>query len=371
MNVLQSENREKTRTKILFLIPSLRAGGSERVFSVLANHLDREKFDINIVTLDGSEAFYKIRQEVRLTDLKTPRVRQAVVKIFKLIRAEKPHIVVSTLTHLNLFLALIKPVLPRKTRFIARESTILSAFHATESHTKLRNLAVKLFYTSFDLLICQSNQMATDLEKNYFLPKSRLKTINNPIHTEGVLQGVREGIVTVRNAQFRFVSIGRLSAEKGLDSALKALATLENVDFEYLIIGEGKERTALEQQAAALGIADRVVFLGSLKNPFGWLASADLLLLPSHFEGFPNVLLEAGTVGTPAVAFACGGVSAEIIEDNKTGFVVKDGDTAALSAAILRGCSTVFDRDYIQQQTANRFGIAAILAQFDTTFLTV
>ena len=82
-------------------------------------------------------------------------------------------------------------------------------------------------------------------------------------------------------------------------------------------------------------------------------------------------MLEAVTVGTPAVAFACGGVSAEIIEDNKTGFVVKDGDTAALSAAILRGCSTVFDRDYIQQQTANRFGIAAILAQFDTTFLTV
>ena len=99
------------------------------------------------------------------------------------------------------------------------------------------------------------------------------------------------------------------------------------------------------------------------------MASADLLLLTSHFEGFPNVLLESGAVGTPVVAFNCAGVSAEIIEENKTGFIIPDGNKTAFAAAILRGCSTSFDRDYIRQKTAERFGIERILTQFETLFL--
>ena len=357
------------RKKLLFLIPSLRAGGSERVFSILANHLDKEKFDVTVAVLDGSTPFYDIGEKVDLIDLKTPRVRQAFFKIFRLIRSKQPDIVVSTLTHLNLFVALMTPFLPQKTKYIARESTILSVFHATESYSALRNFTVKLFYKSFDLLICQSKRMATDLEKNYDLPVSKLRIINNPIDTEGSLVRASEGAVPARKAKFRFVSIGRLSAEKGLDTALDVLASLEGIDFEYFIIGEGAERTALETRAKTLSIAERVTFLGNLKNPFNWLASADLLLLTSHFEGFPNVVLEAGAVGTPVVAFACGGVSAEIIEEKITGFVVPDGDKLALKSAILRGCSETFDRHYIQQSTAKRFGMSTILAQFETVFL--
>ncbi len=358
------------RKKLFFLIPSLRAGGSERVFSIVANGLDVEKFDIVVAVLDGRERFYEIDEKrVRLIDLNALRVRQAFFKIAKTIRQEKPDIVVSTLTHLNLFMALLRPFFSRKTRFFARESTILSVFHGIQSHTALRNFVVKFFYPSFDLLICQSKSMAIDLEKNYFLPISKLKIINNPVDTEGVIEQSKIGLDTPRQAQFRFISIGRLSPEKGLDTALEVLSNLKNLDFEYLIIGEGNEKNALKSQAEAIGIGHRVVFLGSQKNPFRLLASADLLLLPSHFEGFPNVLLEAGAVGTPVVAYACGGVSAEIIEDNKTGWVVADGDKAALKAAILRGCSAVLDRDYIQRQTSERFGMATILTKFETIFL--
>jgi glycosyltransferase involved in cell wall biosynthesis len=368
--------------KIFFLIPSLTSGGSERVFSILANHLDHQKWDITVVVLDGRQRFYEIDEEkVRIIDLQTPRVRQGFVKIFKLIRSEKPDLVVSTLSHLNQFIALIKPFLPRKTRFIARESTILSVFHQQETVPTLRDFLVRWLYPSFDGIICQSQRMADDFKNNYKIPASKLNIINNPVEviarheaTEGVKRsGNLEGFpnVVLKKAAFRFVSVGRLSTEKRIDKALRILAQLDNRDFEYHLIGEGNERGRLEELAKTLGISENVTFQGVQKNPFAWMASADFLLLTSEFEGFPNVLLEAGAVGTPSIAFTCGGVVAEIIEDGINGFIVPDGDEVAFKAAILRGCQTTFSKTNIQDLTKEKFGVEKIVGQYAATFLRV
>jgi glycosyltransferase involved in cell wall biosynthesis len=356
--------------KVFFLIPSLTSGGSERVFSILANHLDHQKWDITVVVLDGSQRFYTINEDaVWLIDLQTPRVRQGFIKIFKLIRREKPDLVVSTLSHLNQFIALIKPFLPRETRFIARESTILSVFHQQETMPALRDFLVRWLYPSFDALICQSQRMANDFKNNYKIPNSKLNIINNPVDTEGVSKLAFQMPVPPKKAALRFVSVGRLSTEKRIDKALRILAQLENRDFEYHLIGEGNERERLENLAKTLGISEQVTFQGVQKNPFAWIASADLLT--SDFEGFPNVLLEAGAVGTPSIAFSCGGVVGEIIEDGVNGFVIPDGDEAAFLAAILRGGQTVFNRHQIQDLTKEKFGVEKIVAQYAATFLSV
>ncbi len=361
-----------SKKKIIFLIPSLTSGGSERVFSVLANHLDREKFDLIVAVLDTNNRFYEIDEtHVRLIDLKTPRVRQSFFKIIRLISVEKPDLVVSTLTHLNQFIGLVKPILPRKTRFIARESSILSVFHRRESMPKFRNWLIRRLYPSFDGIICQSQKMTDDFVTNYKIVRTRLNLIHNPIDTEGVLRLAAAVKVPLKNAAFRFVSVGRLSSEKGLDKALRILATLENRDFDYHIIGEGPERTRLERLAETLGISANVTFQGVQKNPFSWVATADFLLLTSEFEGFPNVLLEAGAVGTPCIAFSCGGVAGEIIENDVNGIIVPDGDEAAFKAAILRGCSKKFDPFAIQALTKNRFGVAKIVQEYEATFLNI
>ncbi len=356
--------------KILFLIPSLASGGSERVFSILANHLDIEKWAITVVVLNGSPRFYTIDENrVNLIDLKTPRVRQAFSKIIGLIRSEKPDLVVSTLTHLNLFVGLVKPFLLRKIRFIARESTILSVFHQQESVPELRNWLVRRLYPSFDALICQSQRMANDFKENYNIDPSKLKIVNNPVDTEGVLRLGLSEKVRVKNARFRFVSVGRLSAEKGIDRALRILAKLETRDFDYQIIGEGNERERLETLTKTLGLSENVQFQGIKNNPFSWLKSADFLLLTSDFEGFPNVLLEAGAVGVPAIAFSCGGVAEEIITNGLNGFTVPDGDEAAFKAAILRGCAAKFDGAAIRDLTKEKFGVKKIVAQYEALFL--
>lgn len=360
------------KKKVIFIIPSLTSGGSERVFSILANHLDKEKFDLIVAVLDMRHRFYDIDESrVRLVDLEAPRVRQAFSKIIRLIRVEKPDLVVSTLTHLNQFIGLIKPFLPRKTRFIARESSILSVFHQRESMPVFRNWLIQRLYPSFDAIICQSERMANDFNVNYRIARSKLTTISNPVDTEGVLRWASSAKVPTKNAAFRFVSVGRLSSEKGIDKALTLLAQLENRDFEYHIVGDGKERKQLAMHAKTLGLSAHVTFHGVQKNPFNWIASADLLLLTSEFEGFPNVLLEAGAVGTPCVAYACGGVAAEIIVEGVNGFSVSDGDEAAFKAAILRGCAALFDRKTIQNLTKEKFDVAHIVQKYEALFFKI
>ena len=355
--------------KNFFLIPSLASGGSERVFSILANHLDTEKWAITVVVLNGIQRFYTIDEKrVQLIDLQTPRVRQSFFKIIRLIRSEKPDLVVSTLTHLNQFIGLVKPFLPNKTRFIARESTILSVFHQKQSMPRLRDLLIRRLYPSFDALVCQSQRMANDFKKNYHIAASKLKIINNPVDTEGVSNLALSAKVPTKKARFRFVSVGRLSAEKGIDKALRVLASLETHDFDYQVIGEGRERERLENLVKTLGLSANVQFQGVQKNPFSWIKSANFLLLTSDFEGFPNVLLEAGAVGTPVIAFSCGGVVDEIITNGTNGFVVQDGDEAAFKAAILRGCSIGFNSAEIQNLTKEKFGVTKIVAAYDALF---
>jgi glycosyltransferase involved in cell wall biosynthesis len=97
-----------------------------------------------------------------------------------------------------------------------------------------------------------------------------------------------------------------------------------------LVVGDGPEREALAARAAAAGIAERVTFVGSTRDVIGLYAAMDVLVLPSLQEGSPNVVLEAMACGLPVVASAVGGVP-EIIDEERTGYLVAPGDANALA----------------------------------------
>ena len=102
--------------------------------------------------------------------------------------------------------------------------------------------------------------------------------------------------------------VGNLVSVKGIDVLLRALALVPPA--RLVVVGAGPERARLARQAAALGLSDRVAFLGPLPQAAlpNWYRAADLFVLPSRSEGVPNVLLEAGACGTPWVASRVGGV---------------------------------------------------------------
>ncbi|WP_414475749.1 glycosyltransferase [Microvirga sp. M2] len=132
-------------------------------------------------------------------------------------------------------------------------------------------------------------------------------------------------------------AISRLSPEKGLDLLIEAVARLRTrgKPVSLAIAGDGQERTALERQAAALGIGDRVHFLGTILNVTSIYSQVDAVVLPSRpgREGLPNVLLEAMRADAPVVATAAGSVP-EVLAVPGSGELVRPGDVDALVEGI-------------------------------------
>ncbi len=135
----------------------------------------------------------------------------------------------------------------------------------------------------------------------------------------------------------RIAVVGRLSQEKGADIFLEAFAALtrEGTSASAILAGDGPERAALEAQASALGIRDRVTFLGHLPSTGVVYSESEMVVLPSRSEGMPNALLEALMAGRPVVSTDVGAVPDILgIAGGDVGSMVPRGDAAALARAM-------------------------------------
>jgi glycosyltransferase involved in cell wall biosynthesis len=131
--------------------------------------------------------------------------------------------------------------------------------------------------------------------------------------------------------------VGRLNSQKNFSLFLNIAAALalEFPEARFLLAGEGPEESMLREKANALGISDRVVFAGYVADTRRVYVAADVLLMPSRFEGLPMTLLEAMAMGLPVVASKLDGI-AEVIADGEEGFLVESGDAASFAARISR-----------------------------------
>lgn len=143
------------------------------------------------------------------------------------------------------------------------------------------------------------------------------------------------------------VAVGNVLVSKGQDVAIRALAILE--DTELLIVGAGADEAAFRRLAAELGVADRVRFVGRVAQQelARYFSAADVSVLASLREGWPNVLLESMACGTPVVASDVGGVP-EIITRPETGRIMKQRTPQALADAVLSLCAAAPDRQAVR-----------------------
>ncbi len=289
----------------------------------MLRHLDRTKFHLALAVVDTREAAYldDVPADVELIDLECTRVRYALLKI-ALLTWGRPDVVFSTLGHLNLALAIIRPLLPKAVRFIARETSIVSENIRTYSWPPIWRWAYRNFYNRFDTVVCQSRYMRDDLIENFSLPPGKPVVIHNPVDVEHIrrlaiepLETGFDEVVHPGEADFIYLlAVGRLVAVKGFDILIKALALCGNPRLRLTILGQGPLRGDLERLVRDSGLAQQVHFAGFQKNPYPFFAQADAFVLSSHYEGFPNVVLEALACGTAVIATPAPGGVREILE---------------------------------------------------------
>lgn len=350
--------------KLLALLPSLQGGGSEQVMLTLLRHLDRRRFTATLAVVDGRSADLEseLPADLECQVLGCARVRHAVPALWRLVRQRQPEVVLSTLGHLNMMLALMKPLLPRGTRLVGRESSIVSEAVRRERHTVAWRWAYRAFYRSLDLVICQSHAMQDDLCRNFGMPPARTVVIPNPLDLQRIARLANQSIPASPGRGTRVLAVGRLSPVKGFDVLIRAIAACPELPLTLDILGQGSEDAALRELISQLGLGARVRLHGFQPNPYAWMRQADLLVLSSSYEGLPNVVLEALACGTPVLTTPV--PSALEIVNAIPQAVVADGFSADSLARALRSWHASA-RERVPAGTVDRYAVQAIARRYE------
>ena len=319
------------RVKVFILIPTLGLGGAEKFVINLVNNIDHDMFDITLVVLNKVGRFkHFVSDDIQVLDLKVDRVRYCFPRIVSIIWKHRPHIVFSTMAHLNLMVACVKFLSPKSVKFICRETSIASVRSSQGNNSSSYQFFFKNLYKRFDVIVAQSQYMKNDLVDSFCIPVRKIKVINNFVNAAKNHDKRLDQSYGFDGSKTNLIFVGRLEKVKQVSILIQAVK-ITNTDVRLYIVGEGSEGSQLESLVRKIGLVDIVTFCGFVENPQKLIALSDYLILTSKYEGFPNVLLEANASGVPVVAFDCPGGVSEIIENGVNGILIKDQTVRGLA----------------------------------------
>lgn len=354
-------------------MPNLGGAGAERVISILLNHLDRKLFIPKLIILkkNGRNTFLSdLNSDVEIISLGLKsRLRFSVIsfiiRLIRVIRRESPDILFMGAGTINAFVSPFLFLLSNRTKKIARESNLPSHFEKI----RLIRWMYKKFYNNYDVIIAQSDDMVSELINNFDIIPSKIKKINNPVDVDYIRKKIMEDSqVLFPEDKINLLAAGRLTYQKGFDLLLNELSGVKNINYHLTILGEGEEETNLKNQMISLGMQDRVTFKGNVINPYIYMNKADVFILSSRFEGFPNVLLEALTCGCPVLANDCPGGIREIITEGFNGFIF-NYELRNFSEKLCQTLESTLQIQSIVKDIENRFSVEIIKKNYEAILL--
>lgn len=312
------------KKKILFILPTLTAGGAERVMSFVAQNINNTKFESRLlVTGKKIDAAYSINR-IEVIFLEKNRVLKAIPSLFFHLLTYNPDIVVSSIGHLNTVMGFMSPIF-YKTKFIIREASVVSIMEKIHSESNLKqrinfnSILSRLSYKLVYKIVCQSKDMAEDFVNTYKVKKQKVVIINNPLTYSSPLKEMVTDSIEIK----KLITVGRLSKEKGHLRLIKIISKLE-YPFHYTIIGDGPLKSEILNAIKSNKLEDNFTYIPFSNDIAGHLAQNHIFLQGSYVEGFPNTALESCYVGTPVIAFNVPGGTKEIIEHRINGYLVEN-----------------------------------------------
>lgn len=207
--------------------------------------------------------------------------------------------------------------------------------------------------------VCVSQGVADFSERITGLKRTKLCVIPNAVDAERFANASPADLTTfgIPPGSRVLITVGRLDHQKGIDLLLSAISLMKPLedDVHFLIVGDGEQAQTLRQQTIRDGLPARVHFIGRRDDVPSLLAASTALVLPSRWEGMPNVILEAMAAGLPVIATDVEGI-AELVRDRVTGLIVPPENPVELASAI---CWLLTEPDFRSEAEKKSQNIAA------------
>ena len=313
----------RKKRRLLLTIPFLNEGGAQRVIVMLANHwATQKKWEIALLTYEkaGTASFYALDKDVHLLQSHTLgkgffKILKRIFSLRRAIHSFSPECIVSFLDvhNITVLLSTLGSSLP----VIVSERTNPMAAPIGFFKKMVRNLT----YRWADKIIVQTKRIERSLPSAL---SDKTQVIPNPVMPYKKHSALKEKTV---------IAAGRLSEEKDFQTLIEAFAQTKQ-SWKLVIWGEGSERENLEQLICEMKLTHRVSLPGRTKNIAEEMAKGSIFVLSSKFEGMPNALAEAMSLGLSVISTDCPTGPRELITDGEDGLLVPVGDVGCLADAL-------------------------------------
>ena len=349
------------KKKVLFLIHALGAGGAEKILINLANGMDKEKYEVTIMTVVNTGVFrnnidddvkykyifnFPFKKKNNVTtkepgnllakhDPKIQFIAKMYTKIWKymptklfyrIMIREKYDVEIAFLE------GICAKIISASTNKISKK---ISWIHVDMlNHKKSEAVFTSLnmerkCYEKFDEVICVSKNVRDQFIKKFDYNEKKVKIRYNPVDKIDIQNKSMEKVDDIKKPnKFIFCTIGRLVTQKGYDRLLRVHNRLikDGIDYNLWIIGEGNKRPLLEEYIKENNLSDSVKLLGFKENPYKYLKLSDAFVCSSRAEGFSTVASEAVILGKPIVTVNCSGMYELLGDNNEYGLVVENNE---------------------------------------------
>ena len=321
--------------KIVFMIPRLTYSGAPKMMAWVANQMAERGHDVHFVTFFSSEKTRDLHNRIRFHSLNvtqsnnrfkrnTTGMIKTLFRLHRYVKSVKADVIVSFLDSVGYtYLPLAR--LFTKSKIIVSERVDPYAYKGMNA--KLRFALMKFAHgTVFQTKGAQAFFKGKIYKNSTVIP--------NPVVIEENVKQMQKKRPTYAERDNRIVTVGRLSLNQKRQDLLIEAFSLLHKEYPYLqliIYGDGQDKQKIQALIEKKGLQDSVILAGRIKEVEKQIFNAKAFVLSSDFEGIPNALIEAMSIGVPCVATDCSpGGAALLIENGKNGYLVPCNDTQAL-----------------------------------------
>lgn len=336
------------KIRVLFVTASTTGGGAERMLFNIIRSMDGSHEVRLFITSDAMvpEAY---KNDVLSVNARKRHAMSAFASLLRYIKSYRPKHIFTTSSNIGYMLIIIKQLLRADYKVYIRCAVTPSEIYHDDLKSRILAKVNRMTYNGAELVISQTEFMRHDLIKAYNISPEKVKAIRNIVDVDFVRsQAELSSGLEFNLDNFNIVAAGALYSVKGFDILIEAISPLiKDSDRHLFILGEERYESGYRNFLRGLiqkyGVERNIHLIGHKSNPYPYFKAADLFVMSSRKEGYPNVVLEALALKTPVVVSDCVDWS-DVIKEGVNGFVAEKNNVNSLRCALDKAISNKFGK---------------------------